>query len=206
MAKIYSYIGTSLVAASAGAFIGTQMGQTLAGGVYWLLVIIEFAFLLSLFFMKKAQTEGPLAIFLLFGFTFVSGLTLGPTLSILLSTPAGASILINTLLTTGVAVGGLSFFAINTKKDFSVFSQIMFVALIALIVVSVINIFIGSSLLQMIIAWVGVILFSFYLIWDTQKIVKGEYHSPIIMAASVYIDILNIFLSILQLFISFEDD
>jgi len=200
IAKVYSYVGASLLAATAGAYMGTQIAPMITGVTYWLLIGLEFVFLLTLLFMKKAQTENNLAIFLLFGFTFTTGLVLGPTIAILLASAAGTTILINALLSTSVAVGALSLFALNTKKDFTVYYQMAFIALIGLIIVSVINIFMGSTILQMIIAYVSLLLFSLYLIMDTQTLIRGEYSSPIIMAVSIYIDILNIFLSLLQIF------
>jgi len=200
IAKVYSYVGASLLAATVGAYIGTQIAPMITGITYWLLIGLEFVFLLSLMFMKKAQTENSLAAFLLFGFTFTTGLVMGPTMAILLASSAGTNVLINALLSTAVAVGGLSLFALNTKKDFTVYYQMAFIALIGLIVVSLINIFMGSTILQTIISYISLLLFSFYLIMDTQTLIKGQYSSPIIMAVSIYIDILNIFLSLLQIF------
>lgn len=200
VAKVYGYVGASLLAATAGAYLGSHIVYMILGLRYWLLIGLEFAFLLTLLYMKKAQGENPLAIFLLFGFTFTSGVVLGPTIAMLLTSTAGISVLINSLLTTSIAVVSLSFFAFNTKKDFTVYYQMAFIALIGLIVVSIVNLFIHNTLLQMAIAYFSLLLFSFYLIMDTQRMLKGAYRSPIIMATNIYIDILNIFLALIQIF------
>ena len=200
VAKVYGYVGSSLLAATAGAYFGSNIATMITGLTYWLLVGVEFVFLLTLLFMKKAQGENNLAVFLLFGFTFTSGVVLGPTIAMLLASTAGTAVLINSLLATSVAVGALSLFAINTKKDFTVYYQMAFIALIGLIVVAVVNLFMQSTILQMAIAYFSLLLFSFYLIMDTQRMLKGAYKSPIIMAVDIYIDILNIFISLLQIF------
>jgi len=206
LVKVYQYVGASLLAATAGAYLGTQFAPAITGAVYWGAIILEFVFLISLLVARKAQAETGLAIFLLFGFTFLSGVVLGPTFAILLATPTGAQILINTLLTTGIVVGGLSVFAMTTKKDFTVFSQIMFIALLGLVALSIINLFMHNPIMQMVIAWAGVVIFGGYLVIDTQRLLKEDYRSPIHMAASLYLDILNIFLSLLQIFMGNSRD
>ena len=77
-----------------------------------------FVFLFGLYAAKR---KAGLNMALLFGFTFLSGLTLTPLLSSILGMKGGASIVANAFILTTVAFGGLSVFAMNTKRDFSLF-------------------------------------------------------------------------------------
>jgi len=105
----------------------------------------------------------------------------------------------NAFLMTSVAFGGLTMFAMNTKKDFTMMGKMLFIALIVMIVAGVINIFLGSPILQLMLAGAGALLFSFFILYDTQNIIKGAYDSPVSAAASLYLDFLNLFVSLLQI-------
>jgi modulator of FtsH protease len=105
---------------------------------------------------------------------------------------------------TSVAFGGISMFALTTKRDYSNMGKMLFIALIILIVGSISNIFIGSPILQLGIAMVGALLFSAFILYDTQQIVKGGFSSPIEAAIALYLDFFNLFISLLQIFAAFN--
>ncbi|SMC08654.1 Bax inhibitor-1/YccA family protein [Nitratiruptor tergarcus] len=191
----YQLFAASLIAATAGAYIGMQMAPAIASW-YWGLVILEFAALFGIYFTKN---KPGINLLMLFVFTFMTGLTLTPLLSAILALPAGASIVTNALLLTGVAFGGISLFAINTKRDFTFMGKFLFVTLIILVVAGLINIFVGSPLLQTAIAAIGAILFSAFILFDTQNIIRGNFASPVEAAIALYLDVLNLFISLLQL-------
>lgn len=193
--QTYQLLAASLLAATAGAYIGTNSASLLMGGGYWIAVIAEFACLFGLMFAKK---NAKLALILLFAFTFVSGLTLGPTLARYIGAGMG-SVITQAFLMTTVAFGGLSLFAMNTKRDFSAMGKFLFIALIVMLVAVLINLFVGSSMLSLAISGVGAILFSAYILYDTQNIIRGAYDSPVLAAVSLYLDILNLFISLLQI-------
>ncbi len=192
----YQLFASSLLAATAGAYIGLDMVSVIASW-YWGLVILEFVFLFGLFAVKN---KPGINLAVLFGFTFLSGLTITPLLSSILMMPGGASIVAQSFLMTSVAFGGISVFAMTTKRDFSNMGKMLFIALIVLIVGSISNIFIGSSIFQLGIAMVGAVLFSAFILYDTQQIIKGNYSTPIEAAIALYIDFLNLFISLLQIF------
>ena len=136
---------------------------------------------------------------MLFAFTFVSGLTLTPILSRVLGMPGGASIVAQAFLLTTAIFGVMSIFALRTKKDLASMGKILFIALIVVVIGSLINLFLGSPILQVAIAGVSAILFSIFIAYDTQNIVRGLYDSPVTAAVSLYLDFLNLFVSLLQL-------
>ena len=191
----YQLFAGSLLAATAGAYIGLDMVSTIASW-YWGLVIFEFILLFALFAVKN---KPGINLAVLFGFTFVSGLTITPLLSSILNMPSGATIVAQAFLMTSVAFGGISMFAMTTKRDFSGMGKMLFIALIILIVGSISNIFFQSPLLQLGVAGVGALLFSAFILYDTQQIIKGGFETPIEAAIALYLDFFNLFISLLQI-------
>ncbi len=193
--KTYQLFAASLLAATVGAYLGMGVAPMVASW-YWGFVILEFG---ALFGVYLTKSKPGLNLVMLFLFTFMTGFTLTPLLTAVLALPTGASILTNALLLTAVAFGGLSLFAINTKRDFTTMGKMLFIALIIMIVAALINIFLGSSLLQTLIAAAGAILFSAFILFDTQNIVKGNFATPVEAAIALYLDVLNLFISLLQI-------
>lgn len=193
--QTYQLLAASLLAATAGAYIGTNSASLLSGGAYWIAVIAEFACLFGLMFARK---NAKLALILLFAFTFISGLVLGPTLARYIGAGMG-NVITQAFLMTTVAFGGLSVFAMNTKRDFSAMGKFLFIALIVIVVASLINIFVGSSMLSLALSGAGALIFSAYILYDTQNIIRGAYDSPVLAAVSLYLDILNLFISLLHI-------
>ena len=193
--QTYQLLAASLLAATAGAYIGTNSASLLSGGAYWIAVIAEFACLFGLMYARK---NAKLALILLFAFTFISGLVLGPTLARYIGAGMG-NVITQAFLMTTVAFGGLSVFAMNTKRDFSAMGKFLFIALIVIVVASLINIFVGSSMLSLALSGAGALIFSAYILYDTQNIIRGAYDSPVLAAVSLYLDILNLFISLLHI-------
>ncbi len=193
--KTYQLFASSLMAATAGAYIGMDMAASIAKW-YWGLVILEFLLLFGVYFTKS---KPGINLIMLFAFTFMTGITLTPLLSAVLGLPGGASIVTNALLLTGVAFGGISLFAINTKRDFTFMGKFLFIALIIMIAAALINIFLGSPILQLAIASGGALLFSAFILFDTQNIMRGNFSSPVEAAIALYLDVLNLFISLLQI-------
>ncbi len=191
----YQLFAGSLLAATAGAYIGLDMVSAIASW-YWGLVILEFVLLFALFAVKN---KPGINLAVLFGFTFVSGLTITPLLASVFNMPGGASIVAQAFLMTSVAFGGISMFALTTKRDFSGMGKMLFIALIILIVGSISNIFIQAPLLQLGIAMVGAVLFSAFILYDTQQIIKGGFSTPVEAAIALYLDFFNLFISLLQI-------
>lgn len=194
--QTYQLFAGSLLAATVGAYIGISTLGTIVAQFYIGFVILEFALLFGLFFTK---TKPGINLFMLFAFTFVSGLTLTPILSRVLGMPGGAAIVAQAFLLTTAIFGIMSIFALRTKKDLASMGKMLFIALIVVVIGSLINLFLGSPILQVIIAGVSAILFSIFIAYDTQNIVRGLYDSPVTAAVSLYLDFLNLFVSLLQL-------
>ena len=108
-----------------------------------------------------------------------------------------------------VLFGTMSFYGYFTKKDLSSIGQFMFVGLIAIIIASVINIFIGSTVMQMVISTLAIVIFLGLTAYDTQRIREmvsydNDGKAEVFGALSLYMNFINIFLNLLHLFGSRE--
>jgi modulator of FtsH protease len=198
----YKLFASTMLAGTAGAYVGVGMAGTIASAI-WLFFILEIGLLFGIHFVKH---KAPLNLIVLFAFAFVSGLTLGPLLAKTLGMAGGSSIIANAFAMTTIIFGGLSLFAINTKSDFTSMGKPLFIALIVVIVGSVINMFLGNPILHIAIQGAVVMLFSFFIIYDTQNIIQGNYETPIDGAVALYLDFLNLFTALLQIFGILGDD
>ena len=196
--QTYQLFAASLLAATAGAYVGISAASVFAtrGLLFWGLFALEIALLFGL---MAAKRKAGLNLVLLFAFTLVSGLTLTPLLYSVLGLPSGAAIVAQAFGLTTVAFGALSVFAMNTKRDFTTMGKFLFIALIVVIAAAIINIFVHSTLFQLAIASVSAILFSAYILYDTQNIVRGNYETPIEGTVALYLDFVNLFTSLLQI-------
>ncbi|MEA3554373.1 MAG: Bax inhibitor-1/YccA family protein [Campylobacterota bacterium] len=198
----YQLFASSLMAATAGAYIGLDMVSTIKSW-YWGLVILEIALLFGLYAVKDKPGVN---MAVLFAFTFISGLTITPLLSSAFGMPGGAAIVAQAFLMTSVAFGGISMFALTTKRDFSSMGKMLLITLIIVVVGSISNIFFQSPIFQLAIAGVSAILFSAFILYDTQQIIKGGYSTPIEAAIALYLDFLNLFVALLQLLMAFNSN
>ncbi|PSM53090.1 BAX inhibitor (BI)-1 like protein (UPF0005 domain) [Campylobacter blaseri] len=191
----YKLITASLIAAVAGAYTGMQF-LTFYSPILFLIVELGLLFGMQ-FAVRKGKNS--VALTLLFAFTFITGLTLGPILNMYIGMGA-AHVVTQAFVTTAVAFGGLTLYAMNTKTDFSSWAKPLFYALIGVIIVSLLNVFLFKSPMgSLVISGITAILFSAYILFDTQNIIRGRYDSPIMAAVGMYLNILNLFISLLNI-------
>jgi FtsH-binding integral membrane protein len=114
--------------------------------------------------------------------------------------------IVSAFMGAAVLFGTMSFYGYFTRRDLTSMGQFMFVGLIAVIIASVINIFIGSTLMQMVISAIAIVIFLGLTAYDTQKIremvsVEPENSSVEVMGAlTLYLDFINLFLHLLSIF------
>jgi len=200
--ETYKLFAASMMAGAVGAYVGVPLAGTISA---WFipLMILEFALLIGLQFVKN---KPGINLMVMFGFVFMTGLMLAPLLAYTLGMSGGGVIIGNAFAMTSVVFGAMSFFAIKSTKDFTGYGKPLMIALFVIIGFSIINIFLGNPLLSIIISGAVVILFSILVIFDTQNIMNGMYETPIDGAIALYLDFLNIFTALLQLFGIFGSD
>lgn len=114
--------------------------------------------------------------------------------------------IVSAFMGAAVLFGAMSLYGYFTRRDLTSMGQFMFVGLIAIVIASIINVFIGSSVTAMVISALAIVIFMGLTAWDTQRIRQevsvdgGEGREEIIGALSLYLNFINIFLSLLQLF------
>lgn len=159
---------------------------------------------LGLLFAVHKTADSATGIALVFAFTGWMGFTLGPILNFTLGLPGGGSILMQTVALTGTVFLALSAYAVTTRKDFSFMSGFLLAGLIILIVGGLLNLFIESSALQLALACAGALIFSALILLDTSRIVNGGETNYIRATVSLYLDVYNLFIYLLQLVMSFS--
>jgi modulator of FtsH protease len=193
--ETYKLFAASLMAGAVGAYVGIPMASVIQA---WFipLIILEFALLFGLFAVKR---KPGINLVVMFSFVFMTGLMIAPLLSHTLALSGGASIVGNAFAMTSVIVASMSYFAIKTKADLSSYGKPLMIALFVVIGFSIVNLFLGSPMLAVLISAAVVFVFSIMVVYDTQNIMNGAYETPIDGAIALYLDFLNIFTALLHL-------
>jgi FtsH-binding integral membrane protein len=114
--------------------------------------------------------------------------------------------IVSAFMGAAILFGTMSFYGYFTKKDLTSIGQFLFVGLIAIVIASIVNIFIGSSIAATVISALAIIIFMGLTAYDTQRIREalslnnGQGNEEVIGALSLYLNFINIFLRLLQLF------
>jgi len=166
--------------------------------------IVIFAPLVAIFLLIPFMNANPpreLARLALFGFAALMGISFATIFVVFTS----ASIVM-AFISAAILFGIMSMYGYFTKRDLTSMGQFMFIGLIAIIIASVVNIFIGSSVMTMVISAVAIIVFLGLTAYDTQHIremvsVEGyNQNAEVLGALSLYMNFINLFLNLLQLF------
>ncbi len=193
LGKVFGLLAFSLAFAVLGGAVGARYAQG------WLLplILLEFGLLLG---VMVARDNARWNLPLLYAFTFVSGMTLGPLIALYVGAGLGV-LVVQALLVTAVMTAGLSAYALTSRRDFSGLAPYLFIALLGLIVASVIGLFIGGTLWHALIGWAGAVIFSLLLMWDVQRARSAEdtMGNAVAITLGIYLDILNLFLAILRI-------
>ncbi|MFJ7829810.1 Bax inhibitor-1/YccA family protein [Peribacillus sp. NPDC097264] len=179
--------------------LGMAAGTFIPPALFLPLAILEIAMLMGAFILRRKKAIGYTFLFV---FTFISGMITYPIIAHYLAL-AGANVVILAGVTTTVVFGGLALYATTTKRDLSFLSGILFAALLALIAISIFNIFSPlSSMAMLVYSFIGILVFSGYVLYDFNRMkhygVTAE-EVPL-MALNLYLDFINLFINILRFF------
>jgi FtsH-binding integral membrane protein len=187
-----------LVAVTAGFFAGgAYLGRDLSSGGGFLFFILGFVCLLGMNVAIRRSEQ--LAIALLFGLGLLLGLGTAPTIAYYAETnpqavwQAGGA--------TALFIGGFGAAGYATRRDLSQLARAAFWALIALIVFGIVLIFVRIPNGQLIYAILGLVIFAVFTMFDFQRLRRTkDMRAAPLLAASIFLDILNVFLLMLSLF------
>ena len=194
LAVVTSMIVSMLVAGSPGL-----MAFLFGTAFKWIVIFAPLVAILALSFglEKLTKTQATVA---LHGFAALMGISFA---TIFVVYNLGS--IVSAFMGAAVLFGTMAFYGYFTKRDLSGLGQFLFIGLIAIVLASIINIFIGSSVGQMVISALAIIIFTGLTAYDTQNIrqmvsVDNPGNLEIAGALTLYLNFINIFLSLLQLF------
>jgi FtsH-binding integral membrane protein len=194
LAVVTSMIISMLVAGSPGL-----MALLFGTALKWVVIFAPLVAILALSFglEKLTKTQATVA---LHGFAALMGVSFA---TIFVVYNLGS--IVSAFMGAAVLFGTMAFYGYFTKRDLSGVGQFLFIGLIAIVIASIINIFIGSSVAQMVISALAIVIFTGLTAYDTQRIremvsVNNPGNLEIAGALSLYLNFINIFLSLLQLF------
>jgi FtsH-binding integral membrane protein len=206
MQRVYSYMAGGLALTGIVAYAAAASGfyQTIAGTpLIWIVMLAPLGFVLVLSFgIQRISVETAMVLFWIYA--AVMGLSLGGIFLVYTGTSIARVFFI-----TAATYGAMSLYGYTTKSDLSGFGSFLLMGLIGLVIASIVNIFVGSSALQFAISIIGVIVFVGLTAYDTQRIKEMYLESDmpeiagkkaVLGALALYLDFINLFMMLLQLF------
>jgi modulator of FtsH protease len=177
--------------------LGAYIGRNLPGGTGILLFIAAIA---CIFGLQFASTRGheQLAISLLFGLGLFIGMAVGPVLAVYAKAQPDA--LYQAAGATALFTGGLGAVGYATRRDLSSWARTLFWALLALIVFGLIATFVAIPGANVIYAVAGLAIFGAFTVFDFNRLRRTTMGGAVPIAASIFLDVFNVFLFFLSLF------
>ena len=195
----YALLGFSLIPTVIGALIGMTMNFGFAAQSPMLFFILTLGAMFGMFYLIRANRNNSLGVVFLLGLTFLMGLMLGPILQVAFSLSNGGQIV-------GLAAGGtatiflvLSSIAASTKRDFSFMGKFLMIGLILLILAMLVNIFFQIPAMSLAISGIAVLIFSGFILYDVNRIVRGGETNYIMATLALYLNIYNLFVHLLHI-------
>ncbi len=194
----YWLLAMSLVPTVAGAWLGVSTGITasLSGGLGLVVFLVgAFGFIFAIEKTKNSAAGVPV----LLAFTFFMGLMLSRLIAMVLGFKNGSGLVMT-------AFGGTAgvFFAMATlssmiKRDLSGMGKWLFVGALTIMIGGIINVFVGSTTGMLVMSTLAIGLFSAYMLYDIKQIIDGGETNYISATLNLYLDIVNVFQSLLAL-------
>jgi len=203
MARVYGHMGLAVVVSMLVSMLVASspglMALLFGTGLKWLVIFAPLVAVLGLSLAYERMSKSTLQA-LLYAFAALMGLSFA---TIFVVYQIGS--IVTAFMGAAILFGTLSFYGYFTKKDLSGFGSLLFVGLIAVVLASIVNIFIGSTALQMTISAIAILVFLGLTAYDTQRIremvtYENDGKMEVMGALSLYLNFINIFLSLLQLF------
>jgi FtsH-binding integral membrane protein len=204
MAGVYKNMGIAvLVSMIVSYIVGTSptlLAFFFTGILKWIVMFLPLVAVFGISYALANRPSREAALLMLHGFAAIMGLSFATIFAVF---KMGS--IITAFMGAAVLFGVMSFYGYFTKKNLDSLGQFMFVGLIAIIIASIINVFIGSTVFQMVISALAIIIFLGLTSYDTQKIRESLFYdesgtAEVTGALTLYLDFINIFLSLLQLF------
>jgi FtsH-binding integral membrane protein len=204
MGRVYAHMSLAVIVSMfVSYFVGTSpelLAFFFTGVLKWIVIFAPLAAIFGIGYVLNNNPSKGVAQLCLHGFAALMGLSFATifavfTMGSIVSAFMGAAILF-------AVMSGYGYF---TKQSLDSVGKFMFVGLIAIVIASIVNIFIGSTVMQMVISALAIIIFLGLTAYDTQKIreelsVETSDSAEVRAALTLYMDFINLFINLLQLF------
>jgi FtsH-binding integral membrane protein len=197
----YMLLALTMVPTVAGAWIGIQFAGVMMASPIMTFVLMLGA-IIGLQFGIAAYRNSAVGIALLLLMTGLFGMFMGPLLNVALSMKNGVQLVGYAAVGTGIIFFAMGAVAQAVKRDLSFMGKFLFVGMIALLIAIVANIFLQIPALALTISTLVIVVFSLYLVYDLQRIIRGGETNYVMATTGVYISLLNIFSSLLHLLLA----
>jgi FtsH-binding integral membrane protein len=199
MLSIYNYMASGVLLSGVVALLFARSGlalQVLSTPLRWLIVLAPLGFVLGMSMGANRMKTSTLQM-LFWGFAIAMGLSLSSIFLVY----TGASIA-TTFFATAAAFAGLSLAGYTTKKDLSAMGSFLIMGVVGILVAMLINLFLQSSILQLAVSVLGVLIFAGLTAYDTQRLKQQYYQlagtdfagkAVVLGALSLYLDFINMF-------------
>ena len=203
MSRVYGHMGLAvLVSMIVSYFVGTNpalLAFFFTGPMKWIVIFAPLVAILAVSFAMEKFSKESLTVFL-HGFAALMGLSFATIFAVF-----NMGSIVSAFMSAAILFGVMSFYGYFTKKNLDSIGQFMFVGLIAIVIASVVNIFVGSTVFQMVISAIAIMVFLGLTAYDTQKIrelvsTDNDGRAEVMGALTLYLDFINLFISLLQLF------
>jgi FtsH-binding integral membrane protein len=203
MSRVYGHMGLAVVTSMIVSFLVGTSPSLLAffftGAMKWIVIFAPLVAVLVVSFAWERFSKGALTAFL-HGFAASMGLSFATIFALY---QMGS--IVSAFMSAAILFGVMSLYGYFTKKNLDSIGQFMFIGLITIVIASIVNIFVGSTVFQMVISAIAVIVFLGLTAYDTQRIrelvmVENDGRAEVMGALTLYLDFINLFLSLLQLF------
>jgi modulator of FtsH protease len=197
----YMLLALTMVPTVIGAWIGMQTAAVImASPIVSTLVLLGAV--IGLQFAIAANRNNGFGVALLLLMTGLLGWWLGPILNVALSMQNGMTLVGYAAVGTGVIFFGMGAIAATTKRDLSFMGKFLFVGMIALLLAMLANMFLQIPALALTLSTMVIVLFSLFLVYDLQRIMRGGETNYIMAATGVYISLWAIFAHLLNLLLA----
>ena len=201
----YWLLALSMLPTIAGAWAGMQFNFVkLFIASPMLTPLLMFGVMIGALFAVTALRNSAWGVPALFGFTFIAGLMLTPILSVAAGFRNGGQLVALAGGMTAAIFFAMAALATVSKRDFSFLGKFLFIGLVLLIVASLANLFFQVPALSLTISAVAVLIFSLYLLFDVQSIVRGGETNYISATLKLFLDVYNIFINLLNILLAFS--
>lgn len=197
----YALLGMTLLFSAVTAVISMAVGMPRIGAM-----VCSILALVLVWFVLPRTANSSKGLFVVFAFTGLLGAGLGPLLTYYLALPSGPALVAQALGGTALIFFALSAYALTTKKDFSFMGGFLMVGLMVILVAAIANIFLSIPVMSIAISAGIVLLMSGFILYDTSRIINGGETNYIMATVALYLDIYNLFTSLLQLLGAMGDD